>query len=122
MQRCEPGGQILWMRPTDEHDHDDLPGPVVPIDDPTVARVLEDGQPSYEPGRLIVPLRLGRQLIGVVDIQHAPPWAYTGDHLAAASLIGEQLGPMIELMFQYKQEELARKRDALRKLGYTFKA
>ena len=108
--RAEAEGQIIWMRPTDEHDHDDSPGPVVPIDDPTVASVLEDGRPSHQPGRLIVPLRLGRELIGVVDVHHDPPWTYTDDHLAAASLIGEQLGPMIELMFQYKQEELARMR------------
>jgi DNA-binding NarL/FixJ family response regulator/signal transduction histidine kinase len=53
---------------------------------------------------------LGSQLTGVVQFTNSPPWSYTADHLAAASMIGEQIGPMIELMFQYKQEEQARKR------------
>src|SRR6185503_9085771 len=46
---------------------------------------------------------------GVIQFSHTPLWSYTQDHLAAAALIGEQIGPMIELMFQYKQEEQARK-------------
>jgi DNA-binding NarL/FixJ family response regulator/signal transduction histidine kinase len=110
--RVIDGQGIIWLRPTDDDHHDDpdLSAMSVPIDDPVVARVLADGVHAHQPTRLVVPLRLGRQLTGVVDIRHDPPWEYTADHLAAASLIGEQLGPMIELMFQYKQEELTRKR------------
>jgi DNA-binding NarL/FixJ family response regulator/signal transduction histidine kinase len=109
--RVEPERGIIWLRPTDDHHHhdDELPGTAVPIEDPVVARVLDEGLPTHEPLRLVVPLRLGRQLMGVVEIRHGPPWAYTDDHLAAASLIGEQLGPMIELMFQNKRQELARR-------------
>ena len=107
--RAEPGVGIVWIRPEDKHDADEVPGPVVPIDDAVVADVLASGLPSHEPLRLVVPLRLGHQLTGVADFQHAPPWAYTENHLASASLIGEQLGPMIELMFQNKQEQLGRK-------------
>ncbi|MFN8632303.1 MAG: response regulator [Chloroflexota bacterium] len=108
--RVEPGQGIVWLRPTDDHAHDESPGPVVPVSDPVVERVLLGGNPAHEPLRLVVPLRLGHRLTGVADFTHAPPWSYSQDHLAAASLIGEQLGPMIELMFQYKQEEIARKR------------
>lgn len=108
--RAEPNGCIVWMRPEDDHEPHETPGPVVPIDDPIVARVLAEGLPSHEPLRVVVPLRLGRQLTGVLDVRHDAPWEYTTDQVAAASLIGEQLGPMIELMFQYKVEEQARKR------------
>ena len=75
-----------------------------------VLEVLRCGAPSHQPLRLVVPLRLGHQLTGVADFHHVAPWSYTVDHLAAASLLGEQLGPLIELMFLYKQEEVARKR------------
>ncbi len=108
--RAEPGNCIVWIRPQDEYDPEMKPSPVLPIDDPIVARVLADGLPSHEPQRVVVPLRLGRQHTGVLDVRHAAPWAYTSDQVAAASLIGEQLGPMIELMFHYKEEEQARKR------------
>jgi DNA-binding NarL/FixJ family response regulator/signal transduction histidine kinase len=108
--RVEPGRGIVWLRPTDDHPDDEPPGPAVPVEDPVVERVLSSGAPSYEPTRLVVPLRLGRHLTGVADVRHAAPWSYGEDDLAAACLIGEQLGPMIELMFQYKQEELTRKR------------
>ena len=109
--RVIEGQGIIWLRPTDDHDlDDDLPSLAVPIDDPVVLQVLEDGGHARAPLRMVVPLRLGRQLTGVVDFRHDPPWSYADDDLAVASLIGEQLGPTIELMYQYKQEELARKR------------
>jgi hypothetical protein len=108
--RADPDGGMVWIRPTDDHHHGDMPPPAEPIDDPLVSRVLRDGLPSHEPQRLIVPLRLGSQLTGVADMRHRDSWSYSEDHLAAACLIGEQLGPMIELMFQYKQEEQGRKR------------
>lgn len=108
--RVEPDNRIVWIRPTDEFDDDERPGPVVSIDDPAVAQVLADGVPLLESLRLLAPLRFGRQTTGVIEFRHDPPWAYTMDQLAAACLIGEQLGPMIELMFHLKQEELSRKR------------
>lgn len=106
--RVEQGG-ILWLRPTDDFD-EDAHGAPEPIDDPLVEQVLAEGQPLLRPHRVLAPLRLGWQPTGVVEFRHEPPWTYTQDHLAAAGLIGEQLGPMIELMFHLKQEEMARKR------------
>ncbi|MCC7369391.1 MAG: response regulator [Chloroflexi bacterium] len=110
--RFEAGGMV-WLRPADDYDAQP-PGPPVPVDDPLIQQVLSEGRPLLLPRRVLAPLRLGWQPTGVVEFSHRPPWTYTPDHLAAAGLIGEQLGPMIELMFHLKQEEQARKRlDAL---------
>jgi DNA-binding NarL/FixJ family response regulator/signal transduction histidine kinase len=107
--RVEEGRGITWHRPADKHDPNEMPGEVEPIDDPVVAAVLRDGRPSRQPLQLVAPLRLGRRVTGVVRVTHRPPWSYSEEHLAVATLLGEQLGPLVELMFLYKQEEIARR-------------
>ncbi|MGE3913618.1 MAG: response regulator [Chloroflexota bacterium] len=107
--RVADGQGISWHRPTDKNNPDEMPGTVVPLDDSVVAQVLRTGQPSHEPQRIVVPLRLGRRVTGVVRVTHLPPWQYDAEHLAVVILLGEQLGPLIELMFLYKEEELARR-------------
>ncbi len=108
--RLDAVGRIFWLRKADHWEDDEYPTTAEDVTDPVVAAVLRDGDARTAEGRIVVPLYLGRRTTGVLDLRHRSSWTYQPRHLVAAQLLAEQIGPLVELMHLYKQEEVARRR------------
>ena len=113
---------------------EERPGEMETIERSGLAQVLVDGQPllvddlqaeawreRLSPKKLrqatqaggraavIVPMRLGQRITGMLEFLHAEPGAYGEADLTTATRIAEQIAPVVEALHLYKREELARR-------------
>ena len=58
---------------------------------------------------MIVPLRLGQRITGMLEFQHQQPGLYTEDDAETAGRIADQIAPVVEALHLYKREELVRR-------------
>ncbi|MCC7369767.1 MAG: response regulator [Chloroflexi bacterium] len=110
------------------------PGEMETIDRSGLAAVMRDGQPlivddlqaspwkerlsarklrqAVQAGAraaLIVPMRLGRRITGMLEFHHHEAGVYTQADLVMAARIAEQISPVVEALHLYKREELVRR-------------
>ena len=58
---------------------------------------------------VIVPLRLGQRITGMLEFQHKQPGLYTENDAGTAGRIADQIAPVVEALHLYKREELVRR-------------
>jgi len=73
------------------------------------SKKLRHAAQSQSRSAVIVPLRLGQRITGMLEFQHRQPGLYTAEHVETACRIAEQIAPVVEALHLYKREELVRR-------------
>lgn len=73
------------------------------------ARKLRQAAQAGMRSAVMVPLRLGRRITGLLEFQHRQPGAYGPEEVEVAARIAGQIAPVVEALNLYKKEELARR-------------
>ena len=130
----EDGGTYCSLQQIASLPEEERPGELETIERSGLAGVLVDGQPlliddlqsetwreRLSPKKLrqaaqagaraavIVPLRLGQRITGMLEFQHEQPGAYDEQSVVAASTIASQIAPVVEALHLYKREEIVRR-------------
>ena len=58
---------------------------------------------------IIVPLRLGQRITGMLEFQHRQPGVYTEADVVTAGRVADQIAPVVEALHLYKREEQVRR-------------